>query len=460
MGYGHIRVLAGGIEGWSTAGYPLVQGLNVPSTAFGERVFRESQIPVVSARELDARLRAHTRVLVVDVRTSEEYVRGTIPGAWNVPCGELVFGIWDLLPNRDTPVVVHCAGRTRTFIAVQSLRRMGIQNPIYALENGTMGWQIAGLALEFEASRWPTMPSARSRALGEAAAAKVAREDAIPFVSTSELQRQWENRDRESVCIFDVRSPAEYGTGHIPGALPAPGGQMIMQADDRIAVRKSRLVFVCDTSTRSVMTATWMRQMGFSNAAVLGGGIQAWVQNSGAIERGEASVVPWGYTTARAMVTGVGPSALWAELHDDANTTTVLDVSESDAYCRAHVPGAMWLNRSRLEMRIRRLVPDHGQAIVVTCRNGLGSSLAAATLTRLGYEEVRVLEGGVHAWTLTGLPAETGHNRFMDDVDDIALEPYEKDLAAMEAYLQWEIGLDLEELNRERLQQVSPRAST
>ena len=53
----------------------------------------------------------------------------------------------DRLRSPDSLVVVNCAGRTRSIIGAQSLRNAGIGNPVMALENGTMGWELAGLEL-------------------------------------------------------------------------------------------------------------------------------------------------------------------------------------------------------------------------------------------------------------------------------------------------------------------------
>jgi 3-mercaptopyruvate sulfurtransferase SseA len=72
------------------------------------------------------------------------------------------------------------------------------------------------------------------------------------------------------------------------------------------------------------------------------------------------------------------------------------------------------------------------------------STLAAATLGRLGYSSVRVLAGGVRAWQAAGQPVEAGPTRLLDETDDVVLKPYERGRAAMEAYLRWEEALDLE----------------
>ena len=70
-----------------------------------------------------------------------------------MPGAELVYRIHDLAPSPDTLVVVNCAGRTRSIIGCQSLRNAGIPNPVVALKDGTMGWELAGFTVERGAER-------------------------------------------------------------------------------------------------------------------------------------------------------------------------------------------------------------------------------------------------------------------------------------------------------------------
>ena len=66
----------------------------------------------------------------------------TIPGSICCPNGELGYRVHDLVPDESTPIVVNCAGRTRSIIGAQTLINLGLKNPIYALENGTQGWYL------------------------------------------------------------------------------------------------------------------------------------------------------------------------------------------------------------------------------------------------------------------------------------------------------------------------------
>jgi rhodanese-related sulfurtransferase len=165
---------------------------------------------------------------------------------------------------------------------------------------------------------------------------------------------------------------------------------------------------------------------------VLAGGLPAWQAAGGAVETGHPAPVPFGWAAARATVPRVSP--------EDFGDAVVLDVGPSDVYARGHVPGAAWVCRSRLEARIQAATTDRARPLVVTCPDGVASTLAAATLRELGYP-ASVLEGGTRAWSTAGRPLETGRTRLLDEPDDVVLKPYERGREAMEAYLRWEEAL-------------------
>src|SRR5437868_1365328 len=71
---------------------------------------------------------------------------------------------------------------------------------------------------------------------------------------------------------MDVRDPAEYRAGHLPGSAMAPGGQLVQETDNWLGVWGARVVLVDDTGVRARMTASWLRRMGW-DAAVLDGGL-------------------------------------------------------------------------------------------------------------------------------------------------------------------------------------------
>jgi len=70
--------------------------------------------------------------------------------------------------------------------------------------------------------------------------------------------------------VIDVRSPAEYASGHVPGATNIP----MEQLEARIEDVAPQLVLVCQAGTRATMSAGWIREQ--RKAMVLEGGTDAW----------------------------------------------------------------------------------------------------------------------------------------------------------------------------------------
>ncbi len=86
----------------------------------------------------------------------------------------------------------------------------------------------------------------------------------------------------------------------------------------------------------------------------------------------------------------------------------VLDVRERDAYEEAHVPGAKWLPRGQLELRVNDELTDPTRRILVYCDFGRVSTLATATLRQMGFCNAVALDGGMKAWRESGCPVKSG----------------------------------------------------
>ncbi len=89
-----------------------------------------------------------------------------------------------------------------------------------------------------------------------------------------------------------------------------------------------------------------------------------------------------------------------------ANDFIVLDVRERDAFEAGHIPTAQHLPRGVLELRVNEALPDPTVRIVTYCEFGKISTLAAATLRRMGFTRTVALDGGMKAWREKGFPVE------------------------------------------------------
>ncbi len=438
-GYIDISLLEGGLSAWQKEKFPTVSGVNVPSKAFGEKVHRDRQIPEVTPEELKKLKEQRDDVLIFDTRTPEEFQRFCIPGGNNVPGGDLIHWVDTLSQNPELPVVVNCAGRTRSIIGTAALQRLGLKN-VRALKNGTMGWVLAGYDLELRPARAVFTPPPGSREKAGELALRVAEEEEIFLISPEDMLASFNDKAGVNYLI-DVRSEPEYESGHVPGSISVPGGQAVQRADDFIAVPNGRIVFISNAPARAVMAAYWYRQMGFRDVAVLRGGLHAWRAAGRPLVSGLKQNEPLGFSQAVKTVRLVAPEE--ARSRSQSPSLLILDVGSSTDYESGHVPGARWISRGWLDLELGSHVSDFGQTILLTCRDGRRSVLAARTLRNLGYKNCLSLNGGTEGWLAAGYPAEKGLTHCLSEANDVVLSPSIKgDKAAMRQYLDWEIELE------------------
>ncbi|HEX2913920.1 MAG TPA: molybdopterin-synthase adenylyltransferase MoeB [Chloroflexia bacterium] len=103
----------------------------------------KSSIRETSPAEASEFLRAESAARLVDVREKNEWDEGYIPGATHVPRGFLESRIEETVPDKDTPLVVYCAGGVRSAFAVKTLQEMGYTRAV-SMAGGYSAWKNAG----------------------------------------------------------------------------------------------------------------------------------------------------------------------------------------------------------------------------------------------------------------------------------------------------------------------------
>jgi rhodanese-related sulfurtransferase len=86
----------------------------------------------------------------------------------------------------------------------------------------------------------------------------------------------------------------------------------------------------------------------------------------------------------------------------------LIDTREDHEWDRGHIPGAIHLSKGIIERDIENMVPDEGREIILYCGGGFRSALAAESLQKMGYTNVRSMSGGWRAWQAHGLEVEEG----------------------------------------------------
>lgn len=91
-----------------------------------------------------------------------------------------------------------------------------------------------------------------------------------------------------------------------------------------------------------------------------------------------------------------------ARIADPAWPGVLIDVREQDEFRAGHLPRARGIGRGILEYHIADEVPDTGREIVLYCRGGNRSALAADSLRQMGYTSVHSMTGGFRQWNEEG----------------------------------------------------------
>jgi len=102
----------------------------------------KAAIREVDTAEAD-QLRFTPGAVVLDVREADEYEQGAIPGALHIPRGTLETSIEGRVPDHDTPLIVHCAGGTRSAFAAKSLEELGYTD-VVSVAGGFNKWKDEG----------------------------------------------------------------------------------------------------------------------------------------------------------------------------------------------------------------------------------------------------------------------------------------------------------------------------
>lgn len=437
--YRNVQVLEGGTQAWADAGYEVYSGVNVPSKLFGEFIEHHYGTPSLSAEELKARMDAGEDLVVLDSRPLTEYRDMNIPGSTCVPGAELVYRVRELAPHPNTLVVVNCAGRTRSIIGAQSLINAGIPNEVRALRNGTMGWHLAGLALERGQDRYLPPVSPDNTEEARHMAARVAARFGVRTIDRQTLMR-WQKAGDRSLYLLDVRSPEEFAAGHLPGSQNAPGGQLVQGTDRYVGTLRATVVLIDDNTVRATMTASWLNQMGLHQAVVLE---RALIDAT--LLRGPQPENALGIDTLHDAP--IDTTALAEQI--STGKVAILDLQRSLEFRKQHIAGALHAVRGRLHERAGELAAH--ELLVLTSEDGLLARYAFEEAAQITDADVAVLQGGNAAWQAAGHALVSGNDGLEDAPVDAFLRPYDRDRSveeAMQSYLDWEIAL-LEQFERD-----------
>jgi len=190
--------------------------------------------------------------------------------------------------------------------------------------------------------------------------------------------------------VLDVRSPAEYGDGHIPGAV-----NVWIESNPFAA----RVAMMTPPDSRFVLLATGPSDL---TRAVQGLGRAGMDDIAGYLQRG---MTDW---KSERLQEGRVPQITvhdLATMRDERSDLVVVDVREPFEWDEGHIAGAVSMPMGQAVERMGELPSDRPKAVI--CAGGLRSSSAISALQRAGMGGWYNVAGGMREWVKAGYPVIT-----------------------------------------------------
>jgi glyoxylase-like metal-dependent hydrolase (beta-lactamase superfamily II) len=105
-----------------------------------------------------------------------------------------------------------------------------------------------------------------------------------PFMSMAELNSRI-GANSADLVVLDLREKEAFEAGRVPGARHLPRGQLELRVDAELPDPTVRIVTCCEFGKLSTLAAATLRELGYTHAAALDGGLKAWREAGYAIER-------------------------------------------------------------------------------------------------------------------------------------------------------------------------------
>jgi hydroxyacylglutathione hydrolase len=183
--------------------------------------------------------------VLLDVRASQDFVAGHIPGSVNIGLGGQ-FASWaGVLLKMEQPIILIAEDEDAVAEASLRLARVGIESVAGYLKGGIAAWAASGHELR-----------------------------ETPQLTADELQDMLTSQAISR--LIDVRKPGEYNTAHVDGAIPLELSRLERDVDAVLPNRDAPIAVMCQGGYRSIAAVSLLERAGFTKVHNVVGGMGAW----------------------------------------------------------------------------------------------------------------------------------------------------------------------------------------
>lgn len=406
LGYTDVSIIDGGLRAWKAAGHATYNSSYIFGLAFATFLEAARPTPHVEAEDLAGWLQRDNAPLILDTRTSAEFATRALPGAVQATGADTVRLALAHFDDPERPVVVNCAGYTRSITAAQALIDAGLANPVHILRDGTKAWKLAGLAFQ-EGGNNP-LAEIESAEAQKSAVTRLRERFGIAFLDTQGLARAAADAAGRTTFFLDVRPSEAFVAGHVEGFRSVPHETIWPWTLRHLAVLRARVVLADDgTGLRAAAIASWLKRQGWEDVSIYL--LEA---------RSDVTVPALEPEDDAAERTALSRT----DVRDLDAGTIVADVSPSAVYARGHIPGARLVTAARLGELVAAFP---GRRVVVTAEVERDAEDVVLDYSGFTGKPLTVLRGGNPAWTAGGGEVETGLEGAFGPVTDAVPEKWD-----------------------------------
>lgn len=263
-------------SGWANNGFPLVS--EVTSTL--EKLYAEmpDHIYKIGEKDFIDMVKAGDAMTIIDIRSAEDYGKGHVKGAVNLPWGPAIAENLASIPA-DKPVFIYCYTGQTAGQAVVTLNSAGLN-----ARSVNLGWnlgisKVEGVAdvtvtdaVSFEGAGLEISPAIQDAVTAYYAGLATIEDARFKNykVSEDDLKAMVDAKD-DSIYILSVRKAEDFALGHIEGASNVPFGKSMIDGFKTTLPMDKKIVVYCYTGQTAGQVDAILRLMGYDAVSLNGG---------------------------------------------------------------------------------------------------------------------------------------------------------------------------------------------